>query len=185
MKKFLIPAIAAAVLLVGCESTKTVSFKDVEIDYPEKWELFYENPQDDNYFFSIAKDLSDSTYFGEISIAVYKDDELNALTDPEDITDYLIGDAYIFAEAALPDAEAEDIVYKVGLAEDSEFSYDTSKEPYMAWYDFEAVYNGKPYHAEVCAVKLGDYEIIAFAQGESEDEVEEYLTKTFDTARLK
>lgn len=47
------------------------------------------------------------------------------------------------------------------------------------------VRNGKPYYAEVCATKLGDYEIIGFAQGESEDEVEEYLKKTFDTARLK
>ena len=55
----------------------------------------------------------------------------------------------------------------------------------MAWHNFEAVYNGKPYIAQVCAVKLGDYEIIGFAQGESEDEVEEYLKKTFDTARLK
>ena len=32
---------------------------------------------------------------------------------------------------------------------------------------------------------LSDYEIVAFAQGESDDEVEEYLRRTFDTARLK
>ena len=184
MKKFLIPVIAAAAMLIGCNSPKTVSFLDVEVDYPADWDLFYENPQEDNDFFSIMKVVADTTYFGEVNVAIFKDADLAALTDPEEITDYLIADAVIFAESALPDPADEDIDYKVGLNESTEFSYD-SEEPYQVWCFFEGVYNGKPYVAEVCGKKLGDYEVVAFAQGESDDEVEEYLRRTFDTARLK
>lgn len=185
MKKFFVPVIAAAALLIGCETPKTVSFLDVEIDYPADWDLFYENPQEDNDFISIMKVVEDTTYFGEVNIAIFKDADLAALTDPEEITDYLIADAFVFVDSGLPNPAQEDIKYTVGLTEDTEFSYDTKEEPYQVWCFFEGVYNGKPYYAEVCATKLGDYEIIGFAQGESEDEVEEYLKKTFDTARLK
>lgn len=185
MKKFLVPMIAAAAMLLACEGPKTVSFLDVEVDYPADWDLFYENPQEDNDFISITKAVEDSTYFGEVNIAIFKDADLAALTDPEEITDYLVSDAYIFADSALPNPAQEDIVYTAGLTEDTEFSYDIEKEPYQVWCFFEGVYNGKPYFAEVCSIKLGEYEVVAFAQGENEEEIEEYLKKTFDTARLK
>lgn len=180
MKNLILPLLAAAALLVSCDSTSHFSFEEIEFDYPSSWTIKNQDTDDDTMAIMLEKP---GDAIGYLFIEVFR--ENSAISDDEDpdvVGSYLAHVAHNIAEIFIPD---ENVTLTDELEDEDDIYYDTDNKPYEAIDFFEGTYYDSPYYGVVRSMIIDRYRITAYAQAGSEKELDQYIDKVYTTVHFK